>query len=62
MSRWLPTAALLAALVLLALVGCGPSATTTGKGARRQRPGSSAGKAPDTGKDGATGAGHHDPG
>jgi hypothetical protein len=62
MSRWLPTAALLAALVLTAVTGCSSSPTTGGS--KGTTPTSSAGthtgKAPDTAKD--TGAGHHDPG
>jgi hypothetical protein len=39
MSRWLPTAALVAALVLSSLAGCGSSAPpTTGKGAAPTNP------------------------
>jgi hypothetical protein len=62
MSRWLPSAALLAALVLAAVTGCGSSPTTgPGKGtAPTTSSGTHPGKAPDTGK--GTGAGHHDPG
>jgi hypothetical protein len=61
MSRRLPTAALLAALVVTCLAGCGPSAATTGKGGP---PASHAGPSPvGTSKDSAkTTAPHHEPG
>ncbi len=64
MSRWLSTAALLAALVLLAVSGCGPSAATGSSkgGAPTNASGSNTGKAADSGKDTAKGAAHHDPG
>jgi hypothetical protein len=60
MSRWLATAALLAAL---ALTGCGSSPSTPGgKGtAPTGAAGPSSGKAPDTGKETGKGAGHKDP-
>jgi uncharacterized protein YceK len=64
MFRWLPTAALLVALVLTAVTGCSSSPTTGGgKGtAPTTSAGTHTGKAPDTGKDTGQGAGHHDPG
>jgi hypothetical protein len=64
MSRWLPTAALIGALVLSAVAGCG-SSPTTGKGGN-QTSGSgpaSTGKPSESGHDTAkTSARTHDPG
>jgi uncharacterized protein YceK len=63
MSRWLPMAALLAALVLSTVSGCGSSATTGGKeGAPTHGAGANTGKTADTARDTGKGAGHHDPG
>ena len=65
MSRWLPTAALLAALLLPALTGCGTgdrTGTSSRGGAPTGAAGPNTGKAPDTGKDTGKGPGHHDPG
>jgi len=64
MSRRLPTAALVAALALPCLAGCGPSAATTGKGASPTTHAgpASTGKSAETGKDSAKEPGHpHDP-
>jgi hypothetical protein len=50
MCRWLPTTALLGALVLFA--GCGPTAATgTGGGPQTSSPGSTTGKSTEKGKD-----------
>ena len=63
MSSRLPTAALLAALVLTCLAGCGPSAATTGKGGPVTNQAAPTGKPPESGKDSAkTATHHHDPG
>jgi hypothetical protein len=63
MSRRLPTAALLAALILPCLAGCGPSAATTGKGGAATHQTSPTGKSAESGKDSAkTATHHHDPG
>ncbi len=63
MSRWLLTAALLAALVL---TGCGSSPTTGGGSGKGAAPtgaaGPDTGKPPETPRDTGKGAGHHDPG
>jgi hypothetical protein len=63
MSRWLPTAALLAALALPCLAGCG-SAPSSGKGTHPAGGAGSAGQPGESGKDTAkTTAKHpHDPG
>ena len=61
MSRRLPTAALLAALVLPCLAGCG-AAPTTGKGGAATHPSSATNKSAESGKDSAkTATHHHDP-
>ena len=65
MSRWLPTAAVLAALALSTLTGCGTgdrTGTSSRGGAPTGAVGQNTGKAPETGKDTGKGAGHHDPG
>ncbi|HKI36810.1 MAG TPA: hypothetical protein VKA46_33470 [Gemmataceae bacterium] len=60
MSRWLPTAALLGALVLSSLVGCGPSAATGS--AKGTHPGPSSEKSSETGKGTSKPDDHHNPG
>ena len=61
MSRWLPTAALLAALALT-VTGCGSSPTTGGgKAGSPTGAAPGTGKASDAGKDTGKGGGH-DPG
>jgi hypothetical protein len=64
MCRWFPTAALLAALALPCLTGCGPSAPSTGKGGNPTNGPGSTGKPSDSGKDTAkpSSTRHHDPG
>jgi uncharacterized protein YceK len=64
MSRWLPKAVLLAALVLPVLSGCSssPSTAGSGKGAAPTNAAPDSGKAPEAPKDTGKGAGHHDPG
>ena len=63
MLRWLPTAALLGALVLSAAAGCSGTPTTGNKGGSSTAPASTSGKPADNGKDTPKSTGHpHDPG
>jgi hypothetical protein len=60
MSRWLPMTALLAALILPFLVGCGPSSATGSS--RGATPSSAAEKPAESGKATSKADDHHTPG